>query len=748
MRGKNTTSRRGDARLPMLPSLLGLALGQVLVAPAFAQGDTVQAMLEEITVTAQRREERIEDVPISVSALSGERLAEILSAGEDIRAIAGRVPSVNAESSNGRVAPRFYIRGLGNTDFDLAASQPVLIVVDEVVLENVILKSFPLFDIERVEVLRGPQGTLFGRNTPAGIIKFDTRKPSGELDGYLSATLGYAGTQNVEFALGGGLNEADTLMARVSILSQERDDWIDNSFTGENDAMGSLSELAGRVQLLFEPNDSFSALLNVHHRDYDGTATMFRANVLTTGQRGLNANFDRDRVAFNEGDNNPQEARAVGGSLRLDFNLTDEVTLTSISALEKAEDRSLGDIDGGNPGGPGFIPFQSVTEDGIPDLEQVTQEFRLSSSATDRLFWQVGGFLFKSDFEVRTRPFFVGDTVIEHTNDSWAAFGQASFDVTDAFNLTAGVRYTDDEKQLFQLEAFGTPIDPTLLTDVQDDDVSWDLSALFRISDDVNFFGRVARGFRGPSIQGRDVAFFGAPSTALSETVTSYEVGVKSTLMQDRLRFNASVFYYEMDDQQLTAVGGTGNQIRLVNADKTTGAGFDLDTDIIFTEWAQLSIGLAYNDTEIDDPNLRIPVCGSGACTPLDPLDVDGFALVDGNPLPNAPEWNASLNLRLAQPVQGGELYFQTDWMYQTDVQFLIYDAVEFHSGDVYEGGVRAGFAAESGRWDLSVFGRNITDEENIKGVIDFNNNTAFVNDRRIWGINFRVNFGESVLPR
>ena len=125
----------------------GLTAGLLVLAAAPASAQEAGVFLEEITVTAQRREERIEDVPISVSATTGEDLAEILSGGEDIRALAGRIPSVNAESSNGRAAPRFYIRGLGNTDFDLAASQPVLIVVDEVVKENVVLKSFPLFDI-------------------------------------------------------------------------------------------------------------------------------------------------------------------------------------------------------------------------------------------------------------------------------------------------------------------------------------------------------------------------------------------------------------------------------------------------------------------------------------------------------------------------------------------------------------------------------------------------------------------------
>ena len=161
--------------------------------PAYAQvtGDTdtpaadatqpgrtrAQAGVADIVVTATRRSENLQDIPLSVATVSDETLAAINSGGADIRGLSGRVPSLNIESSFGRTFPRFYIRGLGNTDFDLNASQPVSLVYDDVVLENPILKGFPAFDVDRVEVLRGPQGTLFGRNTPAGIVKFDTVRP-------------------------------------------------------------------------------------------------------------------------------------------------------------------------------------------------------------------------------------------------------------------------------------------------------------------------------------------------------------------------------------------------------------------------------------------------------------------------------------------------------------------------------------------------------------------------------------------
>jgi iron complex outermembrane receptor protein len=156
-----------------------------------------------VIITATQREENLQDVPVSAVTLSDDAGRAIFSAGEDVLALAARVPALYAESSNGRVAPRFYIRGLGNTDFDLAASQPVSIIMDDVVMENVVLKSFPIFDVEQVEVYRGPQGTLFGRNTTAGIVRFTSVKPSEEFDTRAAASYGSYGTTTFEGAVGG-----------------------------------------------------------------------------------------------------------------------------------------------------------------------------------------------------------------------------------------------------------------------------------------------------------------------------------------------------------------------------------------------------------------------------------------------------------------------------------------------------------------------------------------------------------------
>ncbi len=743
MRGKNPTMRHALAALAALATYVA-APGAVPTAAA--QSD--RSILEEITVTAQRREEDIQEVPFSVSAVKGERFQTMVDAGEDIRALANRIPSLYAESSNGRLAPRFYMRGLGNTDFDLAASQSVSVIMDEVVQENVVLKSFPLFDIDRVEVLRGPQGTLFGRNTPAGIVKFDTRKPTSELNGYINATVGSLGTANVELAVGGSLNAAQTVMGRFSILDQNRADWIDNGFTGEDNALGGYDETAWRGQLLFQPTDNLSALFNVHGRNLNnGTASIFRANILTTGSNSLNENFIRDTVFFDQGDNNPQEAQALGFGLKVDWDFGNEMTLTSITSHEELENRSLGDIDGGFGAsflpfmGPGFIPFPALTRDGIDDLEQITQELRLSSTASDRVFWQGGFFYFKSDFNITTEPFFVPPTTVRHKNEAWALFGQAAIDLTDSTTLTIGARYTDDEKDM----TTGSTPNPQPPVNVGDEQVSWDISLMHDLNNDVSIYARVANGFRAPSIQGRNIAFFDPNpfSVAKSETILSTEVGFKSEI-NERIRINGALYYYTIDDYQLSAIGGNTNSNVLVNADKGIGIGTDIDAEFVLSENFVMTLGGSYNDTKIEDSSLVTATCGSGQCTVMDPLDSNGFAIVDGNPFPQAPEYQLNVTLRYSMPVgDDDELYWYADYAHQGDANFFLYETVEFHSGDIFEAGLRAGYIANDGQWELAAFARNITDEENLKGGIDFNNNTGFVNEPRIFGVNFRMNFGE-----
>src|SRR5262245_58695412 len=259
-------------------SLLAIAGACTFAAPAFAQaapGSTAAPATAapaadqptnagEIIVTAQRRSENLQDVPISVGIVDKQQLAAINTGGADIRGLSGRVPSLNIESSFGRTFPRFYIRGLGNTDFDLNASQPVSLVYDDVVLENPILKGFPVFDLNNVEVLRGLQGTLFGRNTPAGIVKLDPVHP-GSRRNYARVSYGSYSAINAEGGVGAELE--DGLAFRLSGLWQHRADWIDNiADPGKHDLEG-YDDFAIRGQLQFKPSDRLTARLTGQLRD-------------------------------------------------------------------------------------------------------------------------------------------------------------------------------------------------------------------------------------------------------------------------------------------------------------------------------------------------------------------------------------------------------------------------------------------------------------------------------------------------
>jgi iron complex outermembrane receptor protein len=723
-------------------------------------------MVGEITVTAQRRVEDIQEVPVAVTALQGEDLETILVGAPDVRILSGRVPSLVMESSFGRAFPRFYIRGLGNPDFDLNASQPVSMMVDEVVLENPIVKGMPLFDLDRVEVLRGPQGTLFGRNTPAGVVKFETAKPSvgGEAGGMFRASYGTFNTYDIN----GGVNIplGEHFAMRLSALYQSRDDWVDNTYEpGPEDELGAYTTGAGRFQLLWSPTDNFDALVNLHAWDVDGTARMFRANILKPGGGGLVDGFNQDEMSIDG--KNQQLISAWGGSLRFDWDFG-AATLTSITGLEKITNMySRGDIDGGYGAsflgegnyGPGFIPFPSESADGIPNLDQLTQEFRLASNGNDVIDWLFGAYYFNEDFRAETYSYDSlapgnpqdGFAYQSQESTSYALFGSLDFHLGSKWDLVAGIRYTSDEKDFlaerpdptFQLPTF-QPI--TENTDA--DNVSWDLSATFKASDDVNIYGRVATGFRAPSIQGRILFcadFEGGlnPATncvtvADEETILSFELGVKSILARNRLRLNVTGYWFEVSDQQITAVGGEFNTAALLNAAKTEGYG--LEADIEWTPSAHwlMTFGASWNPTKINDPNLTVAPCGGG-CTVLDPV-VDGLAYIDGNSLPHAPEviFNGIINVR-SDAVHKG-MFASLDWAYYSEKQFFLYESAEFKD-DSLEIGLRLGYAWNFTKYEIALFSRNLLDEKIVRGGIDFNNLTGFTNDPRTFGVEFVARF-------
>jgi iron complex outermembrane receptor protein len=761
----------------LLLSCAGIALGTATAASAQAVEPTTAApdsdSLGEVVVTAERRTENLQNVPISVGVLSGADLRTFQGGGDDtLLSLSGRVPSFYAETTTGRIFPRFYIRGLGNIDFYLGASQPVSIIQDDVVLEHVVLKSNPVYDVKQVEVLRGPQGSLFGRNTTAGIVKFDTARPTQDFQAQASASYGTYNTATLDAGVGGPIVE-DKLAFRISGLVQHRDNYVDNVYTGasadgtvaKKDAMGGFTDKNVRIQLLLTPTERLSMLWSAHARDYSGTSTLFLRGALTKGSNQSNAS--RTAVAYDEAQNNPQAYKTYGGAFHLGYDFG-PFTMTSISAYETSSGYSRGDTDGGssqfgyNPTGTDGCADCGQSQGQLRDLDQLSEEVRFASNGDTKFKWQFGGIYFDSrdttDFYQRRFFLTAAPSVtnantnnpnnwvrLRDINTSWGVFGQLSYEVLPGFTITAGGRESNDTKKTRLIKTADTVAGAVTYTGrtyvrLSDTQPSWDVSALYQVNPDVSLYARVAKGFRGPTIQGRSAVFNSDFTTANSETNTSWEAGFKSSLFGDTLRLNASGFYYTVRNIQLNGNDANGNGV-LFNADKAVGYGLEGQADWRPVRNLTLSLGASWLHTEIKDKRVYAQVCalaGVVVCTVQDPtikVGANTFAQINGEPLPNAPTYNFNATARYDMPVSdSAKVFISTDWNIQGYTQFVLYRTKEFSSKGNFEGGLKVGYSGGNGRYEIAAFARNITNEKNLKGVIE-NYMAAVYNDPRIIGV-------------
>ena len=759
---------------------LGASLGALLCATAVSAQDTAAAApsadagVEEITVTAERRSENLQKVPVSVAVIGGADQRTFTAGGDDtLLSLSGRVPSLYVESTTGRIFPRFYIRGLGNIDFYLGASQPVSIIQDDVVLEHVVLKSNPVYDVNQVEVLRGPQGSLFGRNTTAGIIKFDTNRPTQTWQGQINASYGSYRSVDIDAGVGGPL-VADKIAFRASVLYQHRDNWVDNVFAGASDdgtvtplknAMGGFNERDARLQLLFTPTERLSILLSGHARDYDGTATLFERGYIV---KGSNVPVGRrDQVAYDEAQNNPQAYNTTGASAHVAYDFG-PATLTSITAYETTSGYSRGDTDGGAAAN---FPVNGVPNGfgesmgRVRGLDQWTEEVRFASNGAGSFKWQVGGIYFDSRdiTEFYQRAYFINTPAhnpnnwvqLHDVNTSWGIFGQASYQITPDLTITGGVRETKDSKSTRLLKTADTAAGVVTykgrtFVRLSDTQPSWDVSLLYAVNPDLSLYARVAKGFRGPTIQGRSAVFNSDFTTANSEKNLSWEAGFKSNLWDHRLRLNATAFTYTVKDIQLNGNDSNGNGV-LFNADHANGYGIEADAELRPVPNLSLTAGASWLHTAIHDKNVYAQTCGLVGvmvCTVEDPFFTRGtgtgttyFAQIDGNPLPQAPKYNLNFVARYDVPVGNGDKVFvSTDWNVQGYTNYVLYKTKEFTSNGNFEGGAKLGYSGGHGKYEVAVFVRNLTNEKNLKGVIE-NYMAAVYNDPRIIGLSVSGKF-------
>lgn len=708
--------------------------------------------LPTVTVTAQKREESLQDVPAAISAVSSreiERTGGGFSAGKALQ----NVPNAIAPEFAGHQRPRWYIRGMGSGDMASTTVYPVGIYTDDVYISPHIATGFPLYDMERVEILRGPQGTLWGKNTTGGAINFVSRKPAFEdgSNGYLKADAGNYDSRLYEGAYGATLVE-DRLAARVSFIDQSSDGQLKNVVDGHT--VGDIHDQAVRAQILAQISENLQATLQVHTRDYLGQGIATRAWGSGPGNSTLFGPapvIDTDEAAFTG--KGEDRIRHSGAQLNLKWDLGN-LQLDSITAFDDVSEKAQGP-------NMGIYEFgRSYSDD---HWKQASQELRLSSAKDQAVSWIVGTHLFHEQLDssassailptAYNQAFDVasyGRTRLDQSTTSYALFGSSTWQATDDLRLTAGLRWTRETKDIDLKRVVATDASAVSFANnnrwwnsytgsqvtaaLQDDKRTWnkltyDFTPEYQLNDNARVYFRYAKGFRSGAFNG-GATVQAETSVVAPENVDAYELGVKSEWLDERLVVNANVFYYDYSDIQVNAVSVSNGQVisLLTNSGEGVirGAEFELQA-LPFTN-LQLHASLGLLHTELKD-------------------FASGGVDYSGNRIARSPSRTLSFGGSYRIPLAGGHsLTLDNNWRYQSRIYFLP-TSQEDHS--VSQGGYTLGSASATyhlgGKLDLDVsaYVNNLTDKQYKSDSVPLPFDIAWDarGDRRTYGVSVATHF-------
>ena len=614
--------------------LVAAAVGCGGFTTAACAQEAAGARIEEIVVTAQRREENLQEVPIAVSSFSGADLTA--SRISTIENVALKTPNFTlVPQASGNTTYGVAMRGVALTDSVITSDSPVGIYVDGVVVSKMAGGIFDFVDLERVEVLRGPQGTLYGRNTPAGAINLISRKPSGDWN--FNGTVGLGNYNQTEVRLGidtgtAELGSLGTLSARVSGRYLDRDGWAENTSTGDD--LDSRHRIGGRLSLRWQPSDSLTidyAFDTLHIQEQPPAAqltadfTGFLAGFVNTSRQdefALSYNVPA-APGFYSINRTDTQLHIDGHTLTAEWAISPTLTFKSISGYRDFDDEEPTDFDGTPIAWADFNVYQS--------LETFSQELQLLGSAfDDRIKFVTGLYYYDEKADVRAPGVFGFGTVKQEpqfktNNSSWAAYGQVDWrpDILDQhLTLTGGLRYTRDEREMSDHHVFVN--DAIDLTDV--DRVSKDFekvtpsfTAAYQLTPDANVYFRYAEGYRSGGFNGRSSTPDQVATAFEPETLDSYELGLKSLLWDQQLQVNVAAFLSDYKDLQqvLTAPTSTGVGFQTINDNvgKITISGLEVETRLAATDKLEFYLNYAYLDTDIDDYTLCMPE-GAPDCQP------------------------------------------------------------------------------------------------------------------------------------
>ena len=754
--------------------------------------NTGAQVLEEIIVTAQKREQNLQDVGISVTAYTGEQIRELgLADTVDLTTMTPGLQYTvpNAEGSQ----INFFLRGVGLNEVADINENPVAVYFDDVYRAAMGGLHLQNFDMDRAEVLRGPQGTLFGRNTSGGLIHFISKKPTREFESYLEAGLESFGTFKTEGMVNGAIG--DNMAARISFATNKNSGYVENVYDGldpnKGTPLGDFNETnakAGRIQLLLTPSEDVEVLIKAHYSHNRGQVGGWQNqaagfapapgggfdfdNRVALGPNDVNPNcadpntgevyevVGTDCLGYRDTDGDPHKGSfdrdgdtavtAAGVSAAIDWEIRDGLTLTSITAYDHVDRTQEEDTDS-SPN-----PFVQPEFHAVP--KQFTQELRIAGE-TDSMRWQTGMYYFNwkvnSDYRLVLAPGeFVIDADGDQDTESWSVFGQVEFDVSEQLTVIGGLRYTEEEKEMdySNVDVGGTigfltapppdvdlgagpgvgvtldypsairpTVDHMLLfnTSTVGDLAKHDKNSVtalaeldWKPNDDLLLYAKYSRGVKSAGFNGTylDVSgIFGLhPPENIpfeDETLTSYEVGFKSTLLGGAARLNASAFYYDYEDFHTLQFIGLNTLI--FNSDAEVYGG-EVELQASPGEGWDFILGASYLDATAKDINAP----ASGA-----PIDRTMVA---------APDITVNGMARYEWPMWNGAMAMIASFYYQDKTYYDIQNFDISLADDYIVGNLRLKWTSASDSLTVSAFVNNIADKEYVTYTFDFVGTAGF----------------------
>ena len=681
----------------------------VVVAQTSEEDENLPGALEEIIVTAQRREQTLLEVPMAISAFTGEELAFLQA--DNLDSLQGAVPNLNLVQGRGsNSSVNAFIRGVGQPDALQSFDPAVGIYLDDVYMSRIQGGLFKLYDIERIEVLRGPQGTLYGKNTPGGAIRLITRTPGDEFEAQAGLLVGNYGRIQARARLSTPVT--DNFALGFSVLYDERDGFVTDPATGReyNDEDTTVFRMKGN----WEASENFSVDFSFDYTKEDVFLTLGRSEVLLFSvdlATGIVPRLPAPEGEWNfktqtsMTDRPTQEVDHWGGNVTLNWAINADMDLKSITAYRELETASYIDIDATELElGDVFVGL---------DQNQFSQEFQLLGGNGSNVNWVLGAYYLKEEVPSHQEAYaddfllfngfpisFLRTIDDDLTTTSYALFGQVDWAFADNWTLGVGLRWTEEEKDYFRTTSTFSDIlgvaDPAFAFTDSDSWSDWTPSFTldYQLNDGVRFYGRLAKGFKSGGFNGRanspaDVSTFDP------ETVWTAEVGAKTIMADGRVRANYALFYSRYDDFQARVSVGDGIDFRfpVLNAAELEITGAEFELDWLPVDPLLLSTQIGYLDSEYGDGGF---------------FGADG---VEDEPA-FSPEWTARFAGTWTQGLaNGSDLMFTASANYRDAMWLSVENVVALTEDSYWVLDAMVSWVSEDGKWTISAGAKNLADE-------------------------------------